>query len=475
MKTLLIYPPCSILFANPKATYASMPLGLSCLSAYLKKEGHEVSILDLNIKMYFDAKEKDKKLWHRKNWNFWNNGTLFFNKILPRLQDIQEKWVDTLLESGFGIIGFYISCTSQWMALSLAKRLKEKNKDIAVIFGGPDCSRENAERFLKTADVDAVVMGEGEITLSQIVSSFEKTGQIKPCPGALFRENGEIVYGGQRELIENLDTLPYPDFSDFIDDYKILFKDSIQLSISWVRGCTHRCTFCYESRFWGSPRPRSPESICREFISQKQKYNVSAFYKGDSILAFSEELLFKTCDLLIENGGDIFWGSQARLENYLTPESLQKLYKAGCRYLWYGLESGSQSVLDKMNKGLQVRQAQDIIINTKKAGISTCLFIIVGSPGETIIDFIKTVWFILRNSDFIDYILVTSAEVSITSDWYLNPEKYGIVMEKKHYYHWRTKYYLNNQYGRAIGNYTLNAIYRMICYPRKIKKYLGLQ
>lgn len=465
MKTLLIYPPCALLFAdykNQEVNFTSIPLGLSYLASYLKKEGHEVSILDLNIKIYFDAKKKDKRLWHRKNWRFWSIEQLFLNKVLPRLQDIQEGWVDIILKSDPQIIGFYISFTSRWMALSLAKRLKEKDSEIVIIFGGPDCFKENAEEFLKTGYVDAVVMGEGEITLSQIVNSYEKTGQIKPCPGALFRERGEIIYGGQRELIEDLDTLPYPDFSDFIDDYKVLFGDKACLSISWVRGCTHRCAFCYESRFWGKSRSRSAESVCQEFIFQKQKYNTSVFFKGDSILAFSEEILFKTCELLIEKGVDITWDSQARFENYLILESLEKLYKAGCRTLWYGLESGSQSVVDRMNKGFQVKTAEDIIINTKRAGIKPSITIMVGSPGETITDFIKTVWFILKNRNFIDDIFISSAALIPMTDWYLKHEKYGIVMWKKHHWLWRTKYYINNRYMRAIEKYVVEAISRML-------------
>lgn len=461
MKIILIYPPYSALLGGYKKygiVNRDIPLGLPSLSAYLKQEGHDVSILDLNIKMYLGAAEEAKELWHRKNLDFWGSEQLFLNKVLPRLEKIEEKWVNTILQSNPGIIGFYISYISKWMALSLAKRLKEKNKDIVVIFGGPDCFRENAESFLETGDVDAVVIGEGEITLSQLVDSYEKTGRLQPCPGVVLRDNGKIVYGGKREAIKDLDALPYPDFSGFIDDYKALFGDEACLSISWVRGCTHRCAFCYESQFWGQPRARSPESICREFIFQKEKYKVNVFFKGDSILAISEKQLLETCDFLIEKKADVYWSSQSRLENYLTPESLEKLHRAGCCSLGYGLESGSQAVVDRLNKGFQVKAAQGILINTKQAGIRPNISIMVGSPGETITDFLKTIWFILRNRNFIDDIFVSSAGIMTTTDWYLHPEKYGIVMGKKLYYNWRTKDYFNNRYARTIKRYTLEAV-----------------
>ncbi|MFA5411680.1 MAG: radical SAM protein [Candidatus Omnitrophota bacterium] len=467
MKTLLIYPPYSPLFGgykNQEVPLSDIPLGLSYLTACLKQREHEVSVLDLNIKMYFDAKEEDKILWYRKNWNLWNIKKLFLNKVLPRIQDIEERWVEDILNSGSRIIGFYIACTSQWPALSLARKLKEKDSGIVIIFGGPGCSREDrdsVERFLRTGDVDIVVLGEGEITLLEILDSYKRTGRIKPAAGACFRVNGGIVYGGQREPIKDLDSLPYPDFSGFIDDYKALFGDKTCLSISWVRGCTHRCPFCYETRFWGYPRSRSAESICEEFIFQKEKYNVNVFFKGDSILAFSEEVLFKTCDLLIEKKADIYWGSQARLDKYLNRESLEKLYQARCRSLWYGLESGSQAVVDRMNKGFRVNEAQDIIINTKNAGIKSSITVMVGSPGETLIDFLKTAAFIMKNAKFIDDMFVTLAGVMAMTDWYLKPEQYGIMMEKKRSYFWRTRNYLNNHYVRAIEKHALDAIYKI--------------
>lgn len=463
MKILLIYPPCCFLFWGYKNQGQSAPpLGLPYLAAYLKREGYEVSALDLNIKMYFAVKEEDKRLWHKENCKFWTIKELFLDNVLPKMQDIQERWIDSILKLEPRIIGLYVSSTSRWMALSLARRLKEKDNDIVIIFGGPECHREGAEEFLKTGYVDVVVMGEGEVTLLEIVNSYEKTGQIKPCPGAFFRENGEIIYSGQRELIEDLDNLAYPDFSDLIDDHKILFGDSLWLSISWLRGCRHHCAFCYDNKFWRYARPRSPESICQELIFQKQKYNVKGFNKNDPLLAFSEELLSKTCDLLIEKKVDVLWGSQARPEKYMTLELLQKLYKAGCRYLCYGLESGSQAVIDRMNKGFQVKTAQDIIINTRRTGILAKLFIMVGSPGETLIDFIKTVWFIVKNRKFIDDISITSAGIVYMSDWYLRPEKYGIVIKKKRYDFWRTKYYINNHYTRTIKRFFLEGIYYAI-------------
>jgi len=468
MKTLLIYPPCSPLLQGPKAqAKTNMPLGLPYLAAFLKKEGHEVSILDLNIKIYLDAKEEDRGLWHEKNGNFWSERNIFSNELLPKLEPIIVKWVDAILKSNSKVVGFYVAGTSQWMALLLAKKLREKNNDIAIIFGGPGCYREKAEQFLRIGPVDAVVMGEGEVTLLELLNSYKKTGRIELCPGVFLMKSGEVIYGGEREFIKDLDGLPYPDFSDMIDDYKTIFGEGVWLSISWLRGCTHRCAFCYESRVWGPPRPRSPESICREFFFQKQKYNIAMFNKGDSTLTFSEEMLSKTCDLLINKEINVIWGSQARPEKYLTPELMCKLYKAGCRWLSYGIESGSQAVVDRMKKGFLVKTAEGVMSSTQRAGIKLCVNIMVGSPGETLIDFIKTIQFVLKNIKSIDVLSLSSAAITPMSDWYLNPKEYGILMDddpkKKRYYNsWRSKYFMDNRHIREIKKSLVKSIYNAL-------------
>ena len=125
MKTLLIYPPFSPLFHGFKNKgIGSTYLGLPALSAYLKEAGHEAPILDLNIKIYLDAKEEDKILWNDENYTSWIYEESFLNDILPRFECLLEKWVNIILESNSMVIGFYVSTVSRWMALFLAKRIK---------------------------------------------------------------------------------------------------------------------------------------------------------------------------------------------------------------------------------------------------------------------------------------------------------------------------------------------------------------
>jgi hypothetical protein len=146
MKTLLIYPPCFSFLESKGST--NIPLGLPYLSAYLKNQGREVSILDLNIKMYLGSDKSNKMLWHEKNHNSWVVKELFFRNVLPRLRGMQEKWADNILKSGPKIVGFYISSMTRWMALSIARELKQKDSNVLIIFGGPDCYKQRAEEFL---------------------------------------------------------------------------------------------------------------------------------------------------------------------------------------------------------------------------------------------------------------------------------------------------------------------------------------
>jgi len=476
VKTLLIFPPWVNLFNNHKQPEGILPLGLASLSAFLKKNGKEVSVMDLNIQTYMDAKKKDQEQWYEKYRGILENQSKFLQKNIPRMNYLTEGWVDKILKSEAKVIGFYISYSTEQMALYLSKKIKEKNKNIRIIFGGPQCYQERARASLESQLVDIVVVGEGEMTLLDIVNNLEKTDQIQACPGMLFMRNGEIIDGGPREFIKDLDSLPYPDFSDFIDDYKnTLGRDYISLTISWLRGCTHQCAFCYESKLWGRPRMRSPQSICHEFIHQKKTYGVSRFFKADSTLAISEKQLTETCDLLINEKADVQWFSQARPEKYLSLELLQKIKKSGCTCLSYGVESGAQSVIKKMNKGFELKSVQEIINNTVKAGIKPAMGLMVDSPGETPIDYIKTIGFMLKNKKYIKNISVASAAVTPMSDWSLHPGKYHIItndsLRKVGNFPWRTKYYLNNSYLREIKRILLEIIkYAHIVYFKLLSK-----
>ncbi len=406
MKTLLIFPPCSPFWEDS----LTMPLGVCSLKAWLTKHGFESEILDLNVKLYLESEKK--YLWDANYQNLWIGEDSFNNNILKNIN--LSKWIDKIVNSDADILGFSVSYQSVQISLYLVKQIKLRTGK-KIIFGGPECHKYNVESFISKG-VDVVVEGEGEQSLLELMQNF------RLCPGVYMPQNDKIVYGGNRDLID-INTLAFPDFDDIIDDYKKL-SHPLWLTVSFIRGCPNRCAFCEESVMWKKSRQRSPEIIVEELLYLKERYHPEGFHKGDSVLADSAITTNRICDLLIEKQVGLLWYSQARPEKWMSLDLLKKLKKAGCMSLSYGVETGSQKMLDKMRKNLQIENIKIVIKNSLKAEMMTHVNIMVDSPQETWIDFLKTVFFVLKYLRKPINYTVTEAGIPFRSDWFNNPLKY---------------------------------------------------
>lgn len=436
MRTLLINPPSGSTICKS----FTMPLGVCSLKAYLTQNSQSASVIDLNIKSFFDSEKK--YLWEDSSLKYWLYKDLFNAIVLPAIHI--NSLVEQILKSEADIIGFSVNAASIHSAMILVSAIK-KQTDVKIIFGGALCHRDNAEYFLRNG-VDAVVIGEGEETLLDLVNDF------KLCKGVCMIENDELVHGGTRELID-VNTLPYPDFGDIIDDYRKL-SSRVYLSTSFVRGCNNKCAFCEESPFWKTARQKSPQNIVAELSHLTKTYNKDFFHKGDSILATSGKIMDEICELIIKKNLKLQWFSQARLEKWLTKELLLKMKKAGCSDLSFGAESGSQKVLDFMNKNVNVKESIRIIKEAHDVGINVNITLMVGAPTENIFDFLKTIGFILKTRRHLSYFMISTAMLLPRSDWNLNPEKYGI---KKNTQSFR-KMYATNRISTLIKRKILETL-----------------
>ena len=417
MKTLLVYAPFSPLIIGKGNLAMHIPLSLASISAYLKSKGHDCSVIDFNIKAFKYLDTETRKLWHEKNRMLWENPEIFERETWHQVKHFEQRWVDTILSHKPDIVGFYICCSTEPIAKKLAEDIKKKS-NAKIMFGGPGCFHENIHRFTMA---DAVVLGEGELTSEELVRNG-----VKPCKGAYV--NGS--YGGDREYIEDLDTLPYPDFSDVIEDYRSMLGENLWLSTSWIRGCPGKCHFCYDRIFWKSPRMRTAKSIVDELEYQKDKYNAYKFHKNDSALTLNPKVLNEICDEIIKRGLNIDWYSQARPDAYLTKELLTKMRKSGCTGLMFGVESGSQKVINHMGKALNLKVTQRIIRDCKELGIGVGVTLMVNEPSETWFDYVKTIIFLLKNRKNIAYYNTSSAGIMPMIDWEREPEKYGFKITK---------------------------------------------
>jgi radical SAM superfamily enzyme YgiQ (UPF0313 family) len=420
----------------PPFFYKRCPLiGLAYLSAHLKDKGFEVSIFDLNTEMEVPEEGKERA-WADK---------LFVDKFFNEHHDLFESLAEKILQSQADIIGFSVWTITKHVSLTLAKIIKHKDKSRLIIFGGPECSFYG-DSFIKNEAVDIVIRGEGEEAILEIAQRYEKNRKINFCPGALLKINGEVIDCRDRSEIENLDSLPFPDFSGFLLERYYLFHT---LPIMFNRGCLRRCVFCNTMVTWRKCRFRSAENIYKEMVYQIKNYPyLRKFEVDDTALNLNLKELLKLCDLIIRNGLKIDWGGSAIIHLGMDFALLKKMSQAGCSSLGYGLESGSQKVIGSMRKGFKIEDAQRIIRDTHNAGIKVILNIIIGFPNETEYDFQQTMDFIKKNREYIFFVAFPSeCWIGNTSYLHTHPEEFGVDLKEGGDL-WETKTGLNNHAER---------------------------
>ena len=163
---------------------------------------------------------------------------------------------------------------------------------------------------------------------------------------------------------------------------------------------------------------------------------------------------------MIKNNLNLRWGSQTRPDKWLTPALLQKMHQAGFNYLMFGVESGSQRILDKMKKNYNIKEVKRVIRDTKNAGIDITVSLMLDSPGEALSDFIKTISFVLKTRKYVSVFSVNKSNITPRSDWNKNPSKYNIIIDYP--LRWHSKYFLNNYIIAGFKKFTLDIILKVI-------------
>jgi anaerobic magnesium-protoporphyrin IX monomethyl ester cyclase len=414
------------------------PLALSMLSAYLRSKGREVFNFDLNNKLFNHVEEKDRLLWQLSNEEFWEDRYKVL-KFASDYKELIEDCVNAVLQTDARIIGFSVFNSSKEFSLLMAEKIKERAKDKIIILGGPHCfPHMQGLQIIQDESVDLMAIGEGEVTLDELVSQVDSAGRVSFCEGAWFKENGKVIDCGNRALISDLNKLPFADFIDFaLESY----SEPNRLPIYLSRGCPNRCIYCNENIFWRGYRFRSGKRVLEEIKYQLNRHRqVVHFDFADQLVNGNPKELSQLADLIIKEGLKITWAGQAIIRSYMTPELLNKLKQSGCVCLAYGIESGSQKVLDLMKKGFTVKDAQCVIRDTHNAGIDAVSNFMFGFPGETDGDFKQTLDFIYKNKEYISTVNPSRAYTAIGVGSYLyeHADEFNIDLSGGHLF-WKTK------------------------------------
>ncbi|MCX5713908.1 MAG: hypothetical protein NT033_03675, partial [Candidatus Omnitrophica bacterium] len=230
------------------------PLALAMLSAFLRSRGRDVYVFDLNNKLFHSVEDERKGLWQLSNESFWDNKASI-EKFAAEYDELLNGFVDEVLETGATLIGFSVYSSSKEFSLLIAQKIKNIDRSKTIVFGGPQSAPHmQGGQIINNESVDLIAVGEGEVTLSDIVESIIKNGQPDYCKGTWLKKNGKVIDCGKEDLVSDLNELPFANFEDFqLDSYSEPFR----LPIYFSRGCVNRCVYCNENIFWKGYRSRS--------------------------------------------------------------------------------------------------------------------------------------------------------------------------------------------------------------------------
>lgn len=341
-------------------TFVFPPLGLMYLASYIERENNvEVSI--------FDSQTGDLS-------------------ILEKLKSYKPE-----------IVGI-TSQTAQYPGVEkIVIDIKRLFPSVTIVVGGSHPSVRPSEVALNP-NIDIAVMGEGEITLSEIILSKNQKIDIGKIKGIAYKSNEKVILTPNRPVIKNLDILPIPAVH-LIDLTKYRCSPDNQIGkktvlITTSRGCPFKCTFCaMKEKYQHKYRVRSIESIEKE-LEYYIKNGIDSLFIIDDIFTLNKKAVYSFCNLLLKKKYNFRWWAQTRAD-CVDMEMLKLMKKSGCSILSFGVESGSDRILNLIKKETSLSQIRKAITDAKRAGIITRGAFILGLPEETLFESLKTIWFAL--------------------------------------------------------------------------------
>ena len=244
-------------------------------------------------------------------------------------------------------------------------------------------------KYYFEAGCDVIIYGEGEETLKEVVRAYQgKDFQSikKDISGIKYFENGKCHITAPRKMIEELDRLPDPDYS-FVDieEYRriwILNHGYFSLNISTTRGCPYKCNWCAKPIYGKTYSSRSPRNVALQIFEMKQKYKIDHYWITDDIFGLKPGWIEEYVSECKKLGINIPYKCLSRPDLLIRHNTIQHLKNSGCKTIWIGAESGSQKILDKMEKGTLVEQICESATITHRLGMEIAFFIQFGYIDE---------------------------------------------------------------------------------------------
>jgi radical SAM superfamily enzyme YgiQ (UPF0313 family) len=262
-----------------------------------------------------------------------------------------------------------------------------------VILGGPEIRYYSLQYLQHGADL--VVIGEGEETMHEVCSYFQKHGSLPAdAAGTALLKEGSLVTNPERALIKDINSLPTPNrkrvnLQLYLDTWKKHHGKSM-ISVSTMRGCPYTCKWCSRAVYGGTYRRRSPAKVVDELLNIRENYNPDAIWFVDDVFTISHKWLAEFVSEVKSRKALIPYEIITRADR-LNEDVLKRLKESGCFRIWIGAESGSQKIIDAMDRRVDVEKVREMIALARKTGIEAGTFIMLGYPGETREDIRETI------------------------------------------------------------------------------------
>lgn len=337
------------------------PLGLAYIGATLEKCGHSVAILDAPA----------------------------------RSMSIEE--ICSEIAGKFDLIGVTMLTPMYSRSLEVIKAVKNEFPNIPVVVGGPHPTILPEETMTEIQEIDYIVIGEGEYTLRNLVDAIEKGIPLRSVPGIAYRENGQICKTPQAAMIENLDDIAIPARHLLpFNAYRMTrtrTRSGHSFTVIVARGCPFNCAFCCQL-FGRKVRQHSAERIMEEVRLLVDEYGATEINLEADTLTFNKDFVHDLCTGFIDSGLSkrIAWTCESRVDT-VTYDMLKHMKEAGCWQISYGVETGTQRLLDLIKKGITLEQIENAFEQTKRVGIKIRAFFMLGLPTETREDSSRTIAF----------------------------------------------------------------------------------
>ncbi|MHC4661988.1 MAG: B12-binding domain-containing radical SAM protein [Planctomycetota bacterium] len=355
----------------------------------------DITLINMNMLYvrYYDSVEKEMHV---------PLGTLYLTRIMEDagievdFRDYQMNTYDDpfsadnvcdFLSDSADLIGISVMANLMPFALYALRTFKERNPDKTIVLGGVGPKSVERKILHNFPWIDAIAMGEGERMIVPMVEAFRTGAGWANVPNMFHRgENGTIIENAPAERITDLDSIPFPAW------HRIDLKKYEGYGVMSSRGCPYPCTFCSVAPIWGRKAcHRSHENIIAEMAELNKRAGVDLFLFQDEFFLYSPDGVTDFCNTLESSGLGVDWKAFGRI-NLSTIEMMKKMAETGCIELRFGIESGSDAVLEKCRKGFRSEEAVNIVSEGVKIFDRVDSFYIWGFPFETMEDFHKSVF-----------------------------------------------------------------------------------